>query len=265
MCRPWSGGSLLLMILAVAHLAAIGFTQSDSDGGSGCEAVRAVVVVSARMILDSATLKQLDNDVQSLVDCLPPGAVLEFDLPELVLNDSVELRSPITIEGNEALVQCPDDQRKGAFQIRSNDVTLSALVFKRCSLNSTESLIHLKNSNNVTLKHVEFEGNKNVGGGPAGLSAGESEFRLLNVTAWNNTGSLGGVIAALDNSQAAILHSNFTRNVALESGGAIYLQETNVTIRESTFEWNKAGGQGGAVYAQVIQEKKWEVTPCQKI
>ncbi|GMH38864.1 hypothetical protein BSKO_06762 [Bryopsis sp. KO-2023] len=106
------------MILVVADHAAIGFTQSDSAGGSECDAVRAVVGVSARVILDSATLKELDNDVGTLANCMPPGAVLELDLPELVLDDSVELRSPIIIEGNGASVQCPGDLQKGAFQIR---------------------------------------------------------------------------------------------------------------------------------------------------
>ncbi|GMH38829.1 hypothetical protein BSKO_06727 [Bryopsis sp. KO-2023] len=118
MCQPWSGGSLLLLTAIVAYLAAIGFTQSDSGGGSKCEAVRAAVGVSARVILDTATLKELDNDVETLTNCMPPGGVLEFDLPELVLDDSMELRSPIIIEGNGASVRCPDDQRKGAFKIR---------------------------------------------------------------------------------------------------------------------------------------------------
>ncbi|GMH45095.1 hypothetical protein BSKO_13052 [Bryopsis sp. KO-2023] len=93
----------------------------------------------------------------------------------------VELRSPITIEGNGASVQCPDDQRKGTFQIRSDDVTLSSLAFKGWFFNSLEDLIHVQSSKNITLKHVEFKGNQNVGKGPAGLSAAESDFRLLNV------------------------------------------------------------------------------------
>ncbi|GMH38891.1 hypothetical protein BSKO_06789 [Bryopsis sp. KO-2023] len=118
MCQPRSGGSLLSAVLVVACLATIGLAQSDSAGGSECDAVRAVVGVSARVILDSATLKELDNDVQNLVDCVPSGAALELDLTELVLDDSVQLRSPITIQGNGASVQCPGDQRKGAFQIR---------------------------------------------------------------------------------------------------------------------------------------------------
>ncbi|GMH38850.1 hypothetical protein BSKO_06748 [Bryopsis sp. KO-2023] len=257
MCKLRSAGSLLSAFLVVACLTTIGLPQSASAGGSGCEAVRAVVGVSARVSLDSAALKELDNDVETLANCMPAGAVLEFDLPELVLENSVELSSPITIKGNGASVQCPGDQGKGAFQIRSDDVTLSGLNFNGCFLNFTEGLIHVQNSKNFTLKHVDFEENKNVGGGPAGLSAAESEFTLLNVTAIDNNGSLGGVIAALDNSQATILNSNFTRNLALSNnGGAIYLQETNVTIRESTFEWNKAGGQGGALYAQFLDVEK---------
>ncbi|GMH38855.1 hypothetical protein BSKO_06753 [Bryopsis sp. KO-2023] len=251
MRQPWSGGCLLLMILVVADHAAIGFTQSDSADGSGCEAVRTVFGVSARVIVDSAALKELDNDVGTLANCMPPGAVLELDLPELVLENFVELSSPITIKGNGASVRCPSDQSKGAFKIRSDDMTLSALFFKGCFLNSTEGLIHVQHSKNFTLEQVEFEGNENVGEGPAGLSAAESEFTLLNVKARNNNGSFGGVIAALDNSQATILNSNFTRNEALKSGGAIYLQETTVTIRESTFEWNKASGEGGAIFAEV--------------
>ncbi|GMH38835.1 hypothetical protein BSKO_06733 [Bryopsis sp. KO-2023] len=87
-------------------------------GGSECEAVRVLFGVSARVILDTATLKKLDNDIETLANCMPPGAVLEFDLPELVLGDSVELRSPIVIEGNGASVRCPDDRRKGSFKIR---------------------------------------------------------------------------------------------------------------------------------------------------
>ncbi|GMH38843.1 hypothetical protein BSKO_06741 [Bryopsis sp. KO-2023] len=102
----------------VAYLAAIGFTQSDSAGGPGCEAVRTVFGVSARVIVDSAALKELDNDVETLANCMPPGGVLKFDLPELVLEKSVELRSPIIIEGNGASVQCPGDERNGAFKIR---------------------------------------------------------------------------------------------------------------------------------------------------
>ncbi|GMH38922.1 hypothetical protein BSKO_06820 [Bryopsis sp. KO-2023] len=112
------GGGLLSAVLVVACLATIGLPQSDSAGDSECEAVRAVVRVSARVFLDSSTLKDLENDVQSLVDCMPGGGVLEFDLTELVLENSVELRSPITIEGNGASVKCPEDQRKGAFKIR---------------------------------------------------------------------------------------------------------------------------------------------------
>ncbi|GMH38955.1 hypothetical protein BSKO_06853 [Bryopsis sp. KO-2023] len=254
------------MTLVVAYLAAIGFTQSDS-GGSGCEAVRAAVGVSARVILDSATLKELDNDVQSLVECMPAGAVLEFDLPDLVLGNSVELTSPITIEGNGASVQCPSDIKKGAFQIRSDDVVLSTLEFKGCFLFSTEGLIHVQNSKNVTLKNVEFEGNENVGGGPAGLSAIESEFTLLNVEGRSNTGSRGGVIAVLENSEASILDSNFTSNVALGSGGAVCSIDANfTTIMGSTFENNTARGQGSAVYDQVIVvQKKMEgkEIPCQ--
>ncbi|GMH39021.1 hypothetical protein BSKO_06919 [Bryopsis sp. KO-2023] len=158
-----------------------GLPQSDSAGGSGCEAVRAVVGVYAR---------ELNNDVETLANCVPRGGVLEFDLPDVVLEDAVKLRSPITIEG--------------------------------CFLNSIEGLIHVQNSTNVTLEKVEFEGNENIGGGPAGLSAAPSGFRLLNVKAINNTGSWGGVIAALNNSEATILDSKVTRNVALESGGAIF-------------------------------------------
>ncbi|GMH38932.1 hypothetical protein BSKO_06830 [Bryopsis sp. KO-2023] len=183
MCRPRCGGSLLSAALVVACLATVGLPQSDSVGGSECDAVRDVVGVSARVILDSATLKKvkkLENGVQSLVDCMPPNAVLKFDLAELVLDDSVELRSPVTIEGNGASVQCPGDEGKGAFKIRSDDVTLSTLAFKGCFLNSPEGLIHVQNSKNVTLENVEFAGNENVGGGPAGLSAAQSEFRLLN-------------------------------------------------------------------------------------
>ncbi|GMH41811.1 hypothetical protein BSKO_09721 [Bryopsis sp. KO-2023] len=118
MCRPRCGGSLLSTILVVACLATVCLPQSDSAGGSGCVDVRAVVEISARVILDSASLKELENDVQSLANCLPVGGVLEFDLAELVLDDSVELRSPITIEGNGASVQCPGDEGKGAFKIR---------------------------------------------------------------------------------------------------------------------------------------------------
>ncbi|GMH39053.1 hypothetical protein BSKO_06951 [Bryopsis sp. KO-2023] len=86
-------------------------------GGSECEAVRAVVGVSARVILDAATLKELENDVETLANFLPAGGVLEFDLAELVLDDSVELGSPITIEGNGATVHCPNDQQKRAFKV----------------------------------------------------------------------------------------------------------------------------------------------------
>ncbi|GMH38902.1 hypothetical protein BSKO_06800 [Bryopsis sp. KO-2023] len=89
--------------------------------GSECEAVRAVVGISARVMLDSATLKGLENKVQSLIDCLPPGAALELDLAMLVLDDSVVLRTPITIEGNGASVRCPGDHGKEAFQIRCLD------------------------------------------------------------------------------------------------------------------------------------------------
>ncbi|GMH38989.1 hypothetical protein BSKO_06887 [Bryopsis sp. KO-2023] len=121
MCRPRCAGSLLSAFLVVACLATVGLPQTDSAGGSECKVVRAVVGVSARVILDSATLKELENDVQSLVDCLPVGGVLEMDLAELVLDDSVELRSPITIEGNGASVQCPGDQSKEAFLIRCLD------------------------------------------------------------------------------------------------------------------------------------------------
>ncbi|GMH46190.1 hypothetical protein BSKO_14158 [Bryopsis sp. KO-2023] len=202
MCQPRRGGSLLSAFLVVACLATVGLPQSDSVGGSECEAVRAVIGISARVILDSATLKEMGNDVQSLVDCMPGGGVLELDLAEVVLDDSVVLRSPITIAGNGAAVQCPSGQGKGAFKIRSDDVTLSTLAFKGCFLNSLEGLIHVESSKNVSLENVEFEGNKNIGGGPAGLSAAQSDFRLLNVKAWNNTGSLGGVIAALNISEA---------------------------------------------------------------
>ncbi|GMH39026.1 hypothetical protein BSKO_06924 [Bryopsis sp. KO-2023] len=77
-----------------------GRPQSDCAGGSGCETVRAVVGVYARVILDSAILKELNNDVETLANCVPRGGVLEFDLPDVVLEDAVKLRSPITIEGN---------------------------------------------------------------------------------------------------------------------------------------------------------------------
>ncbi|GMH38899.1 hypothetical protein BSKO_06797 [Bryopsis sp. KO-2023] len=167
MWQPRCSGILLSAFLVVACLATIGLPQSDSAGGLECEAVRAVVGISARVILDSATLKELDNDVQSLVDCMPVGGVLELDLAELVLDDSVELSSPIIIDGNGATVQCPGDQGKGAFKIRSDDVTLSTLAFKGCFLNSLEGLIHVQSSKNITLKHVEFKGNQNVGKAPS--------------------------------------------------------------------------------------------------
>ncbi|GMH39023.1 hypothetical protein BSKO_06921 [Bryopsis sp. KO-2023] len=111
-------------------------------GGSGCEAVRAVVGVSARVILDTSTLKKLNNDVETLANFLPVGGVLEFDLAELVLDDSVKFGSPTTIEGNGATVQCPEDQRKGAFKIRCLD---------SCA---------------------KLEGSENVGGGLPGLDSG---------------------------------------------------------------------------------------------
>ncbi|GMH38904.1 hypothetical protein BSKO_06802 [Bryopsis sp. KO-2023] len=250
MWQPRYGGSLLSAFLVVACLATVGLPQSDSVGGSECEAVRAVVGVSERVILDAATLKKLENDVQSLVDCLPVGGVLELDLAELVLDDSVVLRNPITIEGNGTSVRCPGDQGKEAFQIRSDDVTLSTLAFKGCFFDSIVGLIYVHNSKNVNLEHVEFEGNKNVDG-PVGLLATQSEFRLLNVTARNNTGSWAGVIVALDNSEATILDSIFTTNVCTLSGGAIISRDTNVTIMKSTFERNKAGGKGGAIHAKV--------------
>ncbi|GMH45093.1 hypothetical protein BSKO_13050 [Bryopsis sp. KO-2023] len=103
MCQPRyrsdrSGGRLFSAVLVVACLATIGLPQSDSTGGLECEAVRAVVVgVCARVILDCATLKELGNHVQSLANCMPVDGVLEFDLTELVLDDSVELWSPVTI------------------------------------------------------------------------------------------------------------------------------------------------------------------------
>ncbi|GMH39051.1 hypothetical protein BSKO_06949 [Bryopsis sp. KO-2023] len=45
-------------------------------------------------------LKELNNDNETLANCVPRGGVLEFDLPDVVLEDAVKLRSPITIEGN---------------------------------------------------------------------------------------------------------------------------------------------------------------------
>ncbi|GMH38876.1 hypothetical protein BSKO_06774 [Bryopsis sp. KO-2023] len=248
--QPWRDAHLRSIGPVLTCLVAIALAQSDTLGASQCEMLREELGhLSTEIVLDDAVLRVVRNDLQTLLNCMPARGVVKLVVSDLPLGSVLEIKRPITIEGNGASIQCPNENQEKGLRIRSDDVIISNLFFEGCEFNTTVGLIDVKNSRNVTLEDVQFIENKN-GAGPGCISAAMSEIQLLKVEARNNSGLLGGVLFAELNSNITIMGSNFRNNIASKRGGALYLHNSNVRIVDATFEGNRAPDGGGAVFAE---------------
>lgn len=79
-----------------------------------------------QILVDAITSEKIDNDFQTLFDCIPKGGEVMFTIPEISINKSVVLHKPISIssamrnaankiEIKEAVMECSDN---GLFDIR---------------------------------------------------------------------------------------------------------------------------------------------------
>jgi len=97
----------------------------------------------------------------------------------------------------------------------------------------------------VNLDNVEIK-NNNTSGEGGGISCGESELILVNVTLNKNIGSIGGGICILS-SNTTIKNVIVNENIASLDGGGMYLFNSDPEIMNTLIVKNTASRSGGAI------------------
>ncbi|GMH38974.1 LOW QUALITY PROTEIN: hypothetical protein BSKO_06872 [Bryopsis sp. KO-2023] len=246
----WSG-----FLLAVLLAAAIS-PGANAQEETGCKVVRKLSSSTGSILLDVDTLAGVQGGIQQVLDCLPEKAEVKFDLTEMKLNDTLKIKSAVSIKGSRTTIPCLDDETQPAVDIRANDVLLAGFSFVGCNISSRSGLLHVKKSENVTLKDIVFEKNANTMG-PACVSAIGSTIQMENITAKDNEGVYGGAISVAKAGSIVIIDSFFESNHATEQGGAVHIQNSDLNLSDSRFLENLAFDDGGAIF--VTGEKASEV------
>ncbi|GMH38931.1 hypothetical protein BSKO_06829 [Bryopsis sp. KO-2023] len=243
----WS--EFLLVVLLAAALSPGTKAQEETGGPPPrCKNVQGLLSSTGSILLDLDTLASIQGGVQQVLDCLPEKAGVEFDLTELNLDDTLKIKSAVSIKGSRTTIPCLDDKTQPAIEIRANDVLLAGFSFVGCNISSASGLLRVKKSQNVTLKDMVFKNNANTKG-PACVSAIGSTFQMENLTTKDNEGMYGGAMSFVGGSEVVVVDSFFESNHASEQGGAIYLSDSNLDLSNSRFTENLAFDDGGAIFA----------------
>ncbi|GMH38983.1 hypothetical protein BSKO_06881 [Bryopsis sp. KO-2023] len=246
---------VLVVLLAAAYITATGAKPNSDEAAPRCKDILRLLSSTDSILLDDDTLENIKGGVQRVLDCLPERGSIRFDLPRLKLEETLEIKQPVSLEGLQTFFPCVDDTTP-VIDIRSKDVLLAGFSFAGCNRNSTSGLIHVKKSDNVTLRDLIFENNANIIG-PSCVSAINSNLQMQNITAKNNEGVHGGAMSFVRRSAVGIVNSSFESNHATEQGGAIYMHNSNLNLSDSRFTGNMAFDDGGAIFA--LGEKESEV------
>ncbi|GMH38933.1 hypothetical protein BSKO_06831 [Bryopsis sp. KO-2023] len=241
---PMWRGVLLAVVLAAAL--SPGTTAQEE---TGCKDVRKLSSSTGFILLDVDTLAGVEGGIQQVFNCLPEKAEVKFDLTEMKLDDTLKIKSAVSIKGSRTTIPCLDDKTQPAVDIRANDVLLAGFSFVGCNINSTSGLLHVKKSENVILKDIVFENNANTKG-PACVSAIGSTIQMENITTKDNEGVYGGAISVAKGGSTVVMDSLFESNHATEQGGAIYVQNSDLNLSDSRFIENLAFDEGGAIFVK---------------
>ena len=118
---------------------------------------------------------------------------------------------------------------------------------------SNSTLIRNKgrNAGGIGLFHSEahvinstLTGNQGEGAGGIGLL--NSEASVVSTTLTGNKGREGGALASLADSHPTTERCSFHENIAIDTGGAVYVNEAEYQDSNSVFTDN-VGGEGGKI------------------
>eukprot|EP00803_Ostreobium_quekettii_P007648 evm.model.scf_88.5 EVM.evm.TU.scf_88.5 scf_88:120452-123089(+) len=235
-CLPSGKCALCCIALLLPFAHAVGQKRRGDGAQDKCASLRGNSAdFPGAILVTEGILKEIENDVQLLVQCSKRGGSVVFATPAVAPRATVVVRKPVELRAanaSEVVFACP--QGATVFDVRSDGVKMFGITFANCitrdggplvraSVDKPPTATNRKGAkrNLLVMNRVVFRSNVNARG-TAGIAVSQGcKLKVVKSSFLGNWAGEGAAVAIGEGAVGEVAYSLFEGNMASERGGAI--------------------------------------------